>query len=380
MQKEYGYRGGELLVIATNSAEVHWLVSDHLGTPRMIVDKTGMLSGVKRHDYLPFGEELSAGTGGRTTAQGYVGDNVRQQYTKYERDNETGLDYAKARYFSSVQGRFTSLDASGPNLLNPQTLNKYRYALNNPLRYTDPDGLYERDVHFSLTVALSIAAGFSADMAIGIGRANIAMDSNFSTNPLVPWNFSARRKYHFPSEVQVGRLWGKFEGSPSIKSLGTYLHAMQDSYSHAGFNFIIGHIFKGSGPDKTAEKVGEADIMAERTYNDLVSALDVFASKGLAVKSPAVEFKDIKKLVTAFNQAEGDKAKSLALTTLIRRISGANADEVIQKVNQALADWGTVRDPVNKAIENSYKMYGDGGEFSNTEMQEAEAKYVHTYR
>lgn len=35
---------------------VNWLVSDHLGTPRMVVDQTGSLSGIKRHDYLPFGE------------------------------------------------------------------------------------------------------------------------------------------------------------------------------------------------------------------------------------------------------------------------------------------------------------------------------------
>jgi hypothetical protein len=33
---------------------------------------------IRRHDYLPFGEELSAGSGGRTTQQGYVVDNVRQ--------------------------------------------------------------------------------------------------------------------------------------------------------------------------------------------------------------------------------------------------------------------------------------------------------------
>lgn len=47
--------------------EANWLVADHLGTPRMIVNKSGSLSSVKRHDYLPFGEELSAGTSGRAT-------------------------------------------------------------------------------------------------------------------------------------------------------------------------------------------------------------------------------------------------------------------------------------------------------------------------
>ena len=53
-------------------------MADQLGTPRMIFDQTGSLANVKRHDYLPFGEELIAAQGGRTVPQGYSGDNVRQ--------------------------------------------------------------------------------------------------------------------------------------------------------------------------------------------------------------------------------------------------------------------------------------------------------------
>jgi RHS repeat-associated protein len=78
--------------------------------------------------------------------------------TSKERDIETGLDYFLARYYSSTQGRFTSPDqfpggaievfaeAASDNptfyadLTNPQTLNKYQYCVNNPLRYTDPSG------------------------------------------------------------------------------------------------------------------------------------------------------------------------------------------------------------------------------------------------
>ena len=123
--------------------ETFWLVSDHLGTPRMVADKTGSLAGVKRHDYLPFGEELYADTGGRATQQGYgAADNVRQQFTGYERDNETKLDYAEARYYSSTQGRFTSVDPlmRSARIGSPQTFNRYSYSLNNPLRFTDPSG------------------------------------------------------------------------------------------------------------------------------------------------------------------------------------------------------------------------------------------------
>ena len=161
-QKEYGYRNGELLITAEPNAAnnaVQWLVSDELGTPRMIADKTGSLAGIKRHDYLPFGEELFAGTGNRSTPGGYSGDNVRQKFTSHERDNETGLDYFLARYYSSTQGRFTGVDPYDINLerqykpdpkeaeslfreylSNPQQWNRYTYALNNPLAYLDPTG------------------------------------------------------------------------------------------------------------------------------------------------------------------------------------------------------------------------------------------------
>jgi RHS repeat-associated protein len=112
----------------------------------MIFDQTGTLAGTKRHDYLPFGEELSAGIGGRTSAQGYdAADGLRQKFTSKERDNETGLDYFLARYYSSTQGRFTSPDLAAGRRGNPQTLNRYSYVKNNPLKFTDPFGYSPQD-------------------------------------------------------------------------------------------------------------------------------------------------------------------------------------------------------------------------------------------
>ncbi|MEO6807237.1 MAG: RHS repeat-associated core domain-containing protein [Edaphobacter sp.] len=73
--------------------------------------------------------------------------------TGKERDAESGLDYFGARYLSSSMGRWMSPDSlnlTDDRLLNPSnTLNKYVYGANNPLKYTDPDGkditiFYER--------------------------------------------------------------------------------------------------------------------------------------------------------------------------------------------------------------------------------------------
>jgi len=123
----------------------------------MIFDQSGSLANVSRHDYLPFGEELFAGA--RTSNFGYTNaDGARQRFTQKERDNETGLDYFFARYYSSTQGRFISPDYFDGNpaslynrgekssalpyasLSDPQTLNSYSYAYNNPLSYVDSDG------------------------------------------------------------------------------------------------------------------------------------------------------------------------------------------------------------------------------------------------
>ena len=65
-------------------------------------------------------------------------------FTGKERDAETGLDYFGARYMSSAQGRFTSVDPiwiTKERLLDPQRLNLYAYGRNNPLRFIDPDGM-----------------------------------------------------------------------------------------------------------------------------------------------------------------------------------------------------------------------------------------------
>jgi len=131
-----------------------YLTTDHLGSPRVITDKQGNV--ISRRDFMPFGEEIFAGVGGRDAVnQKYSSsgiDNIRQRFTGYEKDVETELDFAEARMYQNKHGRFTAADPllSSTSLSNPQTFNRYVYVGNNPINITDPLGLKwcEKDGNF----------------------------------------------------------------------------------------------------------------------------------------------------------------------------------------------------------------------------------------
>lgn len=174
-------------------ATVKWLVTDQQGTPRMALDQTGALARVTRHDYLPFGEELRAGAGGRTYQQGYLADGTRQQFTGHERDGETGLDFMKSRFYSNAQGRFTSPDAVAGNKINPQSLNLYGYVINNPVKYSDPTGHMPADVGWG-----DVSNGFW-------GSSVIPMDPRFGGMGII-WERMAERDRAISDSIQARRI------------------------------------------------------------------------------------------------------------------------------------------------------------------------------
>jgi len=131
--QDYIYGAGRLIASEIPSpAKVLHYHADHLGTPRLITGNGGAQVG--SHHYYPFGMEILGGTN----------DGERLKFTGHERDAAT-LDYMHARYYDPSMGRFLSVDpyrvSAKPHV--PLTWNRYTYAVNNPLRFVDPDG---RDV------------------------------------------------------------------------------------------------------------------------------------------------------------------------------------------------------------------------------------------
>jgi RHS repeat-associated protein len=135
---------------APTDSGTKYLVTDALGSTRLEVDSNGNTT--KCLDYAPFGNEIPQGVGGRGACYAKISypgspDTIDSKFTGKLRDNESGLDFFGARYFSAAQGRFTSPDWSEKpqpvpyaDLKDPQTLNLYVYVRNNPLSRRDADG------------------------------------------------------------------------------------------------------------------------------------------------------------------------------------------------------------------------------------------------
>ena len=106
--------------------DVVYYHSDHLESTRLVTDATGNpLTSVQ---YYPFGHGSE-----------FIGQKEQYLFTGQKKDS-TGLYYFKARYYDPETGRFLTPDKWGGTYKRPQTLNKYVYCMNNPLRYADPTG------------------------------------------------------------------------------------------------------------------------------------------------------------------------------------------------------------------------------------------------
>ena len=107
---------------------LHWIGADHLGgTIRVLNDSFAALDGMR---YKPYGEDRDTGSS----------LNTDRKFTGQTEDEAAGLYWYASRAYDPAIGRFVSPDSVVPDPDNPQSLNRYSYVYNNPLKYTDPSG------------------------------------------------------------------------------------------------------------------------------------------------------------------------------------------------------------------------------------------------
>ncbi len=136
LTSEYIFFGGRRIARRDSSNNVSYYLTDHLGSVRVVTNSSG--APCYQADYTPYGLEMTPAGVTNTCPLNY-------KFTGYERDTESGLDYAIARYYSSGLGRFVSVDPMGGSASDPQSWNAYSYVHNKPLNFTDPSGLCSED-------------------------------------------------------------------------------------------------------------------------------------------------------------------------------------------------------------------------------------------
>ncbi len=165
----------------SNSTE--YIHKDHLGSTKVITDVSGNI--LSLFNYTPFGEELIL-KNNSSVDRHFIGERF---------DEETQMSYLNARYLQNKRGQFLSQDPvfidlgvdkrTTQALHDPQLMNSYSYARNNPMVNKDPGGEW---VHIAIGAGAGILGQYSYDVY------NNVQNEGFSVKTLVS-NLSSGKTY-----------------------------------------------------------------------------------------------------------------------------------------------------------------------------------------
>jgi len=219
----YYYFGGRRVAMRKGSV-VTWLHSDHLGSASLATDLNGNPVAGSETRYKPFGE-IRFGSSGLPTDRRFTG------YARERAGYVGSLDFAQARYYSPYLGRFISADTIVPRPGDPQSLNRYAYSLNSPLRYVDPDGhqsipfpttpFFDDLVQFAQQASQSLGP-YAAPAIVAVGAVALTVGV---AEAYVNASWEEPRYTSFPLPAESGHeiMTTPLAGGQTITMLGTPL-------------------------------------------------------------------------------------------------------------------------------------------------------------
>jgi RHS repeat-associated protein len=266
---------GNKLVAEVDAAGAKSVLTDHLGSPRILVNPDGS---VVEQKFAPFGESLTEPADAKAFGMGYTG---------HVQTDASGLIYMQARFYLPMYHRFGSPDPGRDQHFDQtQSWNIYSYVQNNPVMNVDPTGMWTGKVHVQLTAILAYAAGYNKESASKIGLATGRADEKhnavdagirsalsglaggMSSAAQGAGDYAKEASYHFP---ELGALPGKeaaFKASGSVADYGDMMHLKQDALN-PGHEKGIAH---GPKQDWTSKHEDKAMDTALMTFSSLLGA------------------------------------------------------------------------------------------------------------
>jgi RHS repeat-associated protein len=117
---------------AVATDRLRYRIGEPTGTAVLVMDSSGAVR--ENNRTLPYGEPW-------TQAPPSLSANALK-FTTYQHDDESGQEYAMARYYAGRMGRFLTPDPglTGAELSDPQSWNAYAYTANDPVNRIDESG------------------------------------------------------------------------------------------------------------------------------------------------------------------------------------------------------------------------------------------------
>lgn len=217
----YYYAGTTRLAMRKVTAtenKLYYMLGDHLGSTSKMLD--GITTTVAQElRYKPWGEVRYASPtdpGDWPTDYTYTGQKSEMA--------DLGLMFYNARWLDPSLGRFTSPDSIIPGAGNPLAWDRFAYALNNPVKLTDPSGHHYceqnnafsedcRDITFDMIYGISLEGFTQEEMdtirsAVKLVGESLSPFSNHNLTPGATFIASFGNMV-FKSDSNLGSWYGK---------------------------------------------------------------------------------------------------------------------------------------------------------------------------
>jgi len=208
--------------------------------------------------YLPFGK-MWKHTG-----------NTQQPYTflgQYGVWQETPtLYYIRARYYdaSTPVGRFLSKDTYHPSLINPQTLNRYVYGLNNPVSNIDPTGLMSwDDIKSGVSNSISDLGAGAKQAWNSVSNAVVDVSKDVAVGAKTAWNSYTNYVDNLTTHVGATEIDGILLAGHGAQGLLSYYDAAVTGYAASYIGLANPELAAYVGAIATSDVISGTEEMNE---------------------------------------------------------------------------------------------------------------------